>query len=195
MARKRGRKVYRPRNGIKIDQNIMFWLPVKRALEAQCPHPALAKTSADPLSDRLVQALTDPVRNAVTAFRSGQAAFDDYWAFIQTLYFLTHAIPYLLRYERIADNDTSDLVRVKYIIVQDTLTSKWFDLCQTIGERHRLHGKYGVSGDDLREMETVIETVEELVGFATVRMVYFAYTQCLSNLSNVEHNIRKAKNL
>lgn len=195
---KRPRKRRAVRHGVKLVQNLSYWLPINAAVLAQCKSAAIAAVSDEMPDDRLYAAVFEPVSTAIEKLRTGSAEFLDFWHLLQGVYFMSHGVKYVVLDEKFSfDNEIqTNYWRDKYLKILDKLENQYSALLQSVGERQRKHGRYILTGDELRSLLEFQGDMQELLDWCSVRMIYHAALACCKNLETVESQLHfKTKDL
>lgn len=187
--RKKGKTV---RHGLRTAVNQRFWYPIHLGILAQCKHPSIAAVSTDLIEDRLLDAILDPIQEAIDDLKKGDASFYSFWVITQGIYLYSLSLGYVVTQENFAFKEqyAQDYWLNKHKELLNEAEDSIQYVVQEIGERHKRTGKYGVSGDEVRLLETFYKNFEELLDWGSIRMIYHASKECTKRVEQLESKYR-----
>lgn len=204
MARsKRPRKRRAVRHGIQLAQNQIYWLPIHNVILKDCMSAAVAAASTDRMTDRMTDAVIDPIETALTRFAIGKAQFNDYWVVIQGMYLYAHLLTDIIAEQkyRIYDDEGYFPDELNALGVEHHLQpyreqlakaeNEYVHIVREIGERQKRVGKYGMTGDEMRVVRTIIDNLSELTEWIPIASLYRAAHKCCVNLEQIESSLHR----
>lgn len=208
MARnKKPRKKYCAPRGIKLQENVAYWLPINYAIAVQCGSYTIAAASDDYLSDELTAAVLQPVSAAIAALRNGEMQFVQFWNLLQGTYLMAHICTYALEKQkyRIYARHTELGEALNDVAVERFLQpvreclycceNDYPEAIEAIGQRQKRTGNYGASGNDLKLLDMLYADLESLVSWCSVKMLYHASMKCCRNIEQIEQQLHKKTKL
>lgn len=203
MAKSKPKKRKVVHRTIAFAENLAYWRPIHMAIMRKNLTAAIALADTDSPDDALQAALIDPIELAVTRFVGGYAKFPDYWIIVQGVYCYAHLLADALTNQqyRIFDKDGVFPDELNEFAVEqhlqpyraqlDRAETDFHEVISGVYERQRRVGKFGLTGDELKVVQEVIDGLKDLMTWVSTAMVYRAGIKCCDRLSAIEHSIRK----
>ena len=178
---------------LRFEENRSYFDRVEFAVIAQCRSPAIAAVSPEPVSDTVWDALVAPFDNALAAMEEGKATYCNYWHCILTLSVYCYMLKYVLAHEKFGFENRSHTEG--WVKEHERLLSvaecQYAEVLDSIGKRQAKVGKYGMTGDERRLLGDFRRSMDDLLSWGSIRMVYHAVKGYKQFLLGVENRRRK----
>lgn len=179
--------------GLRFDENRRYFDRLNLAIMSQCRSPAIAAVSPEPVSDTVWDALVEPFDNALAAMEEGKATYYNYWHCILTLSLYCYMLKYVLSHEKFGfevESHTEGWLK-EHERLLSVAEGQYVEVLDSIGKRHAKFGKYGMTGDERRLLGDFRRSMDDLLSWGSVRMVYHAVKGYKQFLLGVENRRRK----
>lgn len=203
MAKSKPKKRKAVKHSIAFAENLAYWQPIHAAIMRKNLSAAIALADTSLPDDALEAALIDPIEMAITRFVGGYAKFPDYWIIVQGVYCYAHLLTDALvnQQYRIFDKDGVFPDKLNELVVEyhlrpyraqlDRVETDFQETISNIYDRQSRVGKFGLTGDELKVVQEVVDGLKDLMTWVSTAMIYRAGIKCCDRLSDIEHSIRK----